>query len=84
MAKFYIRNIEDGPRDYPLNDGTSIYLPPKGKPVHWTEIEDKNFSPALERAEERGFISVKRTLDEPKAQTNKKTADKAVSTEVNA
>ncbi|MBR1602302.1 MAG: hypothetical protein IJ667_02555 [Synergistaceae bacterium] len=60
MAKIYIRNMEDGARDYPLKDGKSIYLPPKGKPVHWAEIAENNFSPALAQAELRGFIQVKR------------------------
>ena len=79
MAKLYIRNMEDGPRDYPLKDGTSVYLPPKGKPIHWEEIDDKNFSLALEWAETRGFIKIKR--GELKS---KKSADKAASAEVSA
>ena len=82
MAKFYIRNLEDGPRDYPLKDGTSIYLPPKGKPFHWAEIESSNFSPALERAEERGFIEVKREVLEDKS--NSKTQSKGKNAEVSA
>ena len=81
MAKFYIRNLEDGPRDYPLKDGTSIYLLPKGKPFHWAEIESSNFSPALERAEERGFIEVKREVLDDKSS---KTQTKAKTAEVNA
>ena len=68
MAKILIRNLENGPRDYPLRDGSSIYLPPKGKPVHWAEIDSGNFSPALERAEERGFIDVKRGESEEQEQ----------------
>lgn len=55
-----IRNLADGPRDYPLKDGSSIYLPPRGKPAHWAEISEDVFSEALARAEERGLIDVKR------------------------
>ena len=56
----HIRNLSDGPRDYPLKDGSSIYLPPKGKPIHWEEIAEELFSDALVRAEEKGLIEVKR------------------------
>ncbi|MBQ9565528.1 MAG: hypothetical protein IJU98_08080 [Synergistaceae bacterium] len=54
-----IRNLADGPRDYPLKDGSSIYLPPRGKPAHWAEISEDAFSEALKRAEEKGAIQVK-------------------------
>lgn len=55
-----IRNMAEGPRDYPLKDGSSIYLPPKGKPVHWAEVSEDVFSEALARAEEKGLIEVRR------------------------
>ena len=55
-----IRNLADGPRDYPLKDGSSIYLPPRGKPVRWEEIPEDAFSPALEKAEKKGLIQVQR------------------------
>ena len=55
-----IRNMEDGPRDYPLKDGGSVYLPPKGKPVHWAEVSEDVFSEALALAEKKGFIRVQR------------------------
>ena len=55
-----IRYLADGPRDYPLKDGSSIYLPPRGKPAYWAEISEAVFSEALARAEERGLIDIKR------------------------
>ncbi len=55
-----IRSLADGPRDYPLKDGSSVYLPPKGKPVHWAEIAEDVFSEVLARAEEKGLIEVNR------------------------
>ena len=55
-----IRNMADGPRDYPLRDGSSIYLPPRGKPIHWEEIPEDAFSPALALAEKKGLIQVQR------------------------
>lgn len=56
-----IRNMEDGPRDYPLKDGGSVYLPPKGKPAHWAEVPEELFSEALALAEKKGFIRVQRS-----------------------
>lgn len=56
-----IRNMEDGPRDYPLKDGSSVYLPPKGKPAHWEEMSEELFSEALALAEKKGFIQIKRS-----------------------
>lgn len=82
MAKFYIRNMEDGPRDYPLKDGTSVYLEPRGKPVRWAEISSDNFSAALERAEEKGFIQVRREASET-AKAEAKTQKKAAGGDVN-
>jgi len=55
-----IRNLADGPRDYPLKDGSSVYLPPRGKPVHWAEVQEDVLSDALARAERKGLIEVKR------------------------
>lgn len=65
-----IRNLADGPRDYPLKSGKSIYLPPRGKPAHWEEVPEEEFSEALMNAEEKGTIQVKRTEIPTEAQNN--------------
>ena len=59
-----IRSLADGPRDYPLRDGTSVYLPPRGRGVQWTPIPEDGLSEALTRAERKGLVEVRRDAPE--------------------
>ena len=63
-----VKNLSPGPRDYPLKDGSSVYLPPKGKGVAWPEIAPEQVSDAMRMAEKKGAIELfeKKTAVTPK------------------
>ena len=54
MSDILIRNLSDGPRDYPLSNGESIYLGSKGK----IKISDSLISQAIRAAEEKGLLQI--------------------------
>ena len=54
MSDILIRNLSDGPRDYPLSNGESIYLGSKGK----IKISDSLISQAIRTAEEKGLLQI--------------------------
>jgi hypothetical protein len=62
-----VKNLSPGPRDYPLADGSSVYLPPKGKGIAWPEISPGQVSNALRLAEKKGAVELieKNTPDAP-------------------
>jgi hypothetical protein len=51
-----VKNLDAGTRDYPLLDGSSIYLPMKHKGAVWPKIAEAQISPALRSAERKGHI----------------------------
>ncbi|MDR1977931.1 MAG: hypothetical protein LBQ42_04280 [Synergistaceae bacterium] len=53
-----VKNLSPGPRDYPLTDGSSIYLSPRGKGIAWPEISPEQVSDALRLAEKKGSIQL--------------------------
>ena len=53
-----VRSLSSGPRDYPLKDGSSIYLPSKGKGIQWPVIPAEQVSEALLAAEKKGTIEL--------------------------
>lgn len=59
MKECLIRNLCDGPRDYPLKDGSSIYLGMKGT----AKVQEENISDALRLAEEKGLISIEEAAE---------------------
>lgn len=60
-----VRNLAPGPRDYPLRDGSSIYLASKGSPQAITGINPENISAILKEAEEKGLIALEYTDIKP-------------------
>jgi hypothetical protein len=56
-ARFVIvKNLDAGTRDYPLADGSSIYLPMKHKGAVWPKIAESQIGPALRAAERKGHV----------------------------
>lgn len=64
MKECLIRNLCDGPRDYPLNDGSSIYLGSKGRTTGITRIQFENVSEALRLAESKGLVLIEEISSE--------------------
>ena len=59
MAKSYlIKNLSNGPRDYPLKDGSSIYLKARSKNAGSVKIDEANMSDALELAAKKKLIKI--------------------------
>ena len=54
MKNFVIKNLTDNPRDYPLNNGESLFLGCRGV----IEISEDLISKALRLAEHKGLISI--------------------------
>jgi hypothetical protein len=55
-----VRNLDSGTRDYPLVDGSSLYLPMKHKGAIWPKIAESQITPALKNAERKGHIHILR------------------------
>ena len=64
-----IINMADGPRDYPLKSGASIYLEPKGKHATPVYITPEDISDALLTAEKKGLIRIERVTGKPENET---------------
>ena len=64
-----VKNLSPGPRDYPLKNGGSIYLPPRGKGIKWPEISPEQVSEALQAAKKKGLVDLidQKTEAEPAA-----------------
>lgn len=62
MSECLVRNLADGPRDYPLTDGSSIYLAPKGRATGITRISAEKVSEAMRKAEEKGLLAIEEIL----------------------
>ena len=58
MKECIIRNLADGPRDYPLSNGSSIYLGPKGRATGIVRVAAENISGALRLAESKGLVLI--------------------------
>ena len=58
MSDVLIRNLSDGPRDYPLNNGESIYLGSKGKSTGIVKISKDLISNAIRAAEDKGLLLI--------------------------
>ena len=60
MKECLIRNLCDGPRDYPLADGSSVYLGSKSRSTGVAKIQTKNISEALRLAENKGLVAIEK------------------------
>ncbi len=60
MNECLIRNLCDGPRDYPLADGSSIYLGSKSRSTGIARIQAQNISEAIRLAESKGLIMIEK------------------------
>jgi hypothetical protein len=58
VSTVVVKNLSPGPRDYPLADGSSVYLPPRGKGIAWPEITSGQISDALRLAEKKGAVEL--------------------------
>ena len=58
MKECLIRNLCAGPRDYPLADGSSIYLASKSRSRGITRIPAESISDALRLAESKGLVQI--------------------------
>ena len=63
MKECIIRNLADGPRDYPLSDGSSIYLDPKGRATGIVRVQAENISGALHLAASKGLVLIEEIAD---------------------
>ncbi len=54
MRECLIKNLCDGPRDYPMSSGSSIYLGVKGKTI----IPAEEVSEAMRLAESKGLLLI--------------------------
>ena len=61
--KYAIINLSDGPRDYPLKDGSSIYLKARSKKAGIVEIDEEKISSALKLAEKKKLIKIQEVTD---------------------
>ena len=60
MKECLIRNLCDGPRDYPLADGSSVYLGSKSRSTGIARIQKQNISAALKLAESKGLVMIEK------------------------
>ena len=60
MKECLIRNLCDGPRDYPLADGSSVYLGSKSRSTGVARIQAQNISEALRLAENKGLVAIEK------------------------
>ena len=60
MKECLIKNLSDGPRDYPLADGSSVYLGSKSRSTGIAKINANNISEALRLAENKGLIAIEK------------------------
>ena len=63
MKECLIRNLCDGPRDYPLRDGTSIYLGSKSRSTGIARVPEENISESLRVAESKGLLLIEEIPD---------------------
>ena len=68
MKECLIRNLCDGPRDYPLADGSSVYLGSKSRSTGIARIQAKNISEALKLATSKGLVSIEEIPEEDGAE----------------
>ena len=68
MQECLIRNLCDSPRDYPKNDGSSIYLGSKGRSTGIARLPIDEVSEAIRVAERKGLLIIEEIQDEEAAE----------------
>ncbi len=63
MKECLIRNLADGPRDYPMADGSSVYLGSKGRAESVARIPAENISEAMRIAESKNLLAIEEISD---------------------
>lgn len=58
MSECIMRNLCDSPRDYPKNDGSSVYLGSKGRSTGIARLPIDEISEAMRAAERKGFLMI--------------------------
>ena len=64
MKECIIRNLCDGPRDYPLESGSSIYLGSKGRSTGIRRVRTEDISEAIRLAESKGLLMIEEIPEE--------------------
>ena len=64
MKEYLLRNLCDGPRDYPLRSGGSIYFGSKGRSTGITKIAEEEISEAIKAAESKGLLAIEEMPEE--------------------
>ncbi len=64
MKECLIRNLCDGPRDYPLKNGSSIYLGSKGRATGILRVGMEEISEAIRLAESKGLLLIEEIPEE--------------------
>lgn len=54
MNEFLVKNLSNGPRDYPMTNGESLYLGTRGKTI----INEAQISQAMRNAEHKGLLLI--------------------------
>ena len=57
-AMVRIKNLQDGPRTYPLKDGSGVHLPGKHRGAVYPLVAKDLIGPMLEAAAKKGFILI--------------------------
>lgn len=63
MKECLIRNLADGPRDYPMADGSSVYLGSKGRAERIARIPVEQISEAMRIAESKNLLAIEEIAD---------------------
>ena len=64
MQECLIRNLCDSPRDYPKNNGSSVYLGSKGRSTGIARLPIDEVSEAMRAAERKGLLTIEEIPDE--------------------
>ncbi len=57
-AMVRIKNLQDGPRTYPLKDGSGVHLPGKHRGAVYPVVAKELVGPTLEAAAKKGLILI--------------------------
>ena len=77
MKEFLIRNLCDGPRDYPLSNGESIYLGSRGRSTGITQVKGDLISEALRLAEHKGLVIIEEIETKTESKSKAKSGEGA-------
>ena len=58
MKYYEIKNLSNGSRDYPLKDGSSIYLKARSRNAGVVRVDEDNMSEAIKLAGKKRLINI--------------------------